>query len=128
MSTFPLINVDTTYESHGFVWDTNTLSWVEDTGSPSSAALTASSPTAATVGASSAQALASNSTRKGLVLVNTSANTISLAFGATAVLNSGITLDPGASFTMTTNTLSTAAVNAIASAASSNLAIQEFTS
>mgnify|MGYP003393094264 CR=1 FL=1 len=93
----------------------------------SKTALTASSPTAATVGVASAQAVASNANRKGLVLVNTSVNTISIAFGATAVLNSGITLQPGGTFEMDEWIFSTAAINAIASAASSNLAIQEFT-
>jgi hypothetical protein len=90
-------------------------------------ALTASSPTAATVGTGSAQAVATNSNRKGLVLTNTSVNTISLGLGATAVLNSGITLLPGSVFVMDEYTFSTAAINAIASAAASNLAIQEYT-
>jgi hypothetical protein len=88
--------------------------------------LTANAPAAASVGISSAQALAANANRKGLILINTSQNTISVAFGATAVLNSGITLDSGASWTMTDYTHTTAAVNAIAAAGSSNLAIQEF--
>lgn len=89
--------------------------------------LTPSSPTAATVGVTSAQAVASNSNRKGLILVNTSVNTISLGFGAAAVLNSGVTLFPGDSFSMDDYSFDTGAVNAIASAAASNLAIQEFT-
>lgn len=84
------------------------------------------SPTAATVGVASAQALASNSNRKGLIVVNTSKNTISLGLGAAAVLNSGITLVPGGSWEMDAFTLTTGVINAIASAASSNLAIQEF--
>lgn len=90
------------------------------------AALTASSPTFATVGVASASAVASNASRKGLVLTNTSSNTISLGLGATAVLNSGITLTPRGVWVMDERTFTTAAVNAIASAASSNLAIQEF--
>lgn len=90
-------------------------------------ALTASSPTAATVGVASAQAVASNASRRGLVLVNTSNNTISLGIGAAAVLNSGITLLSGASWTMNEFTFVTGAINAIASGASSNMAIQEFT-
>lgn len=88
---------------------------------------TASSPTATSVGVATASAVASNVNRKGLVLVNTSSNTISLGFGASAVLNSGITLSPFGSFTMDAFNFTTATVNAIASAASSNLAIQEFT-
>lgn len=90
-------------------------------------ALTASAPTAATVGTSSAQAVASNASRKGLVLINTSGNTISFGIGATAVLNSGITITPFGVWVMDQFNFATGAINAIASAASSNLAIQEFT-
>ena len=89
-------------------------------------ALTANSPTFATVGTSSAQALASNSSRKGLILTNTSTGNISFGFGATAVLNSGITLYPGGTFNLDEYSFTTAAVNAIAANASSNLAIQEW--
>jgi len=89
-------------------------------------ALTANSPTFATVGVTSAQALASNSSRKGLILTNTSSGNISLGFGATAVLNSGVTLYPNGTFYMDEYMFSTAAVNAIAANASSNLAIQEW--
>ena len=89
-------------------------------------ALTANSPTFATVGVASAQALASNTSRKGLTITNTSSNTISIAFGATAVLNSGITLTAYASFSMDEYSFSTSAINCIASAVSSNLSIQEF--
>lgn len=88
----------------------------------------ASAPTAASVGVASAQALAANPNRTGLVLVNTSANTISIAFdGNAAVLNSGITLNPnGGTFVMDDDTFTQKAVNAIAGGATSNLAIQEF--
>lgn len=89
-------------------------------------ALTAASPTAASVGTSSGAAVSSNANRKGLVLINTSANTISIAFGTAAVLNSGITLAPFGVFYMDEYSFTTAAVNAIASAVSSNLAVQEF--
>lgn len=99
-----------------------TSPWIVSTKS----ALTASSPTAATVGVSSAQAVASNANRKGLILTNTSVNRISFGIGATAVLNSGITLFPGGTWYMDENSLVTGAINAIAGAASSNLAVQEF--
>lgn len=90
--------------------------------------LTASAPTAATVGVTSAAAVNTNANRKGLVLVNTSVNTISLAIGAAAVLNSGITLLPsGGTWVMDEYTFTTGEVRAIASAASSNLSIQELT-
>jgi hypothetical protein len=84
-------------------------------------------PAAATVGVTTGQILAANSSRTGLVLINTSANTISLGFGAAAVLNSGITLNPnGGTFVMDSFTFTTAAVNAIASVASSNISIEEY--
>lgn len=88
--------------------------------------LTPSAPTFATVGVASAQAVAAAATRKGLYCGNTSAAIISLAFGATAVLYSGITLYPGQAFFMDEYSFDTGAVNAIASAASSNLAVQEY--
>ena len=90
--------------------------------------LTASAPTSASVGVASAQALAANTSRTGLIMVNTSANRISLGLGATAVLDSGISLAAsGGAWTMGREDFTTAAINAIASAAASNLAIQEFT-
>lgn len=88
--------------------------------------LTGSGPTFATVGVASAEVLAVNTSRKGAVFTNTSSNTISCALSATAVVNSGITLLPGGTWTMDEYTYTTAAVNCIASAASSNLAIQSF--
>ncbi len=90
-------------------------------------ALTAAAPTAATVGVATAQAVASNASRKGLILTNTSVNTISFGIGASAVLNSGITLYPGGTWQMDEGTFTLGAINAIASAASSNLAVQELT-
>lgn len=83
-------------------------------------------PTAATIGTSSVVALKANIDRKGLVLVNTSANTISLGLGTDALLNSGITLTPSASWNMTEADFTLGPISAIASAGSSNLAIQEF--
>lgn len=90
-------------------------------------ALTGSAPTAATVGTSSAQAVATNANRKGLVLTNLSGNTISFGLGAAAVLNNGITLTPFGIWVMDEYTFTTQAINAIASAAGSALAVQEFT-
>ena len=89
--------------------------------------LTASIPTSATSGTSSAQIVAANASRKGLVIINASSNTLSIGIGATAVLNSGITLTPWGSFVMDDYTYSTAAINAIASAVSTGVAIQEYT-
>lgn len=90
-------------------------------------ALTPSSPAVASVGVASAEAVAVNANRKGLVLCNNSDNVISIAFGAAAVLNSGITLQPqGGSWTMTRETFTTAQVRAIAGGAASPLGVQEF--
>lgn len=90
--------------------------------------LTASTPTTATVGTSSAQVVASNSSRKGLCIVNLSSNTISIGLGSNpAVLNSGITLTQlGSVYEMSEYDYVTGAVNAIASASSSVISIQEF--
>lgn len=88
--------------------------------------LTPGSPTSATVGIASAQAVASNANRKGLILTNLSNNKIFLGFGATAVINTGVALYPGGSFEMDEYCFDTGAINAIASAASSTLAIQEY--
>jgi hypothetical protein len=90
-------------------------------------ALTPDAPVAVSVGIVSAQAVAANANRKGLLLVNTSANYISIGIGAAAVLYSGITLNPlGGCFWMDEYSLSTSVINAIASGAASNLGVQEF--
>lgn len=141
---------DVVGRSQGYVWDVGTLAWVKEqqailnagsvtvsgtvaatqSGSwtlSSKTDLAPSAPTVASVGVSSAQAVAANASRTGLILINTSANTISLAFGANAaVLNSGITLTSKGAFVMDEFCFDQGAINAIASVASSNLAIQEF--
>lgn len=89
--------------------------------------LTPSAPTAASVGVASAQAVAASATRKGLILVNTSNARISLGFGSAAVLDSGVTLYPSGIYCMGEYDFDLGAVNAIASVAASNLAIQEYT-
>lgn len=92
-------------------------------------ALTASSPVATTAGTSSAQLVASNSSRKGLIITNYSNNWVFLAFsGGTAVLEGGVPLAPnGGSYNMTKDDFTTGQVNAIATAASSKVAVQEYT-
>lgn len=89
---------------------------------------TGNAPTFATVGVTSATALAANTSRSAVVLTNTSGNTIYLAFGANAaVVGSGIVLYPyGGSLQLNVEDNVQQAIQAIASAASSNLAIQEF--
>lgn len=90
--------------------------------------LTASSPTSVSVGVASGALVASNASRKGLIIRNLSSNTVSLnCAGGAAVLNSGITLSPGGEFQMGDYDFTTAAINAIASAAASTVAIQEYT-
>lgn len=90
--------------------------------------LIASSSAAGNVGVTSAQVVAANTSRTGLIAINTSSGFISLGVGTTAVLYSGITLYPGGSWCMDKYSFTTDAINAIASVASSNLAVQEFTS
>ena len=89
--------------------------------------LSPSSPTFATVGVASAQAVAVNASRKGITLVNTSTNIISLGFGSNpAVLNSGLTLMPNGVWNSWEYDFNTLAINAIASGSGSNLSIQEY--
>lgn len=88
--------------------------------------LGANNPTSATVGITSATILNNNTSRKGLVLTNISTNTISIGIGTAALLYKGISLTPGGTWTMGEYTFYTGSIQAIASAASSELAIQEF--
>lgn len=90
--------------------------------------LTPSAPTTASIGTSSAQAVAAAATRKGLILRNTSTSgqRISFGFGSTAVLDSGVTLYPQDVYCMGEYDFDTGAVNAISSAASGSLAVQEY--
>jgi hypothetical protein len=89
-------------------------------------ALTPSAPATASVGVASASAVAANSSRKGLIITNLSNNIVSLGLGATAVLNSGISLSPYGTWSMDEFSFCTSAVNAIAGAAASTISIQEF--
>lgn len=78
------------------------------------------------IGAATTSVLSANPNRTGLVLTNASSNIISIGLGAAAVLNSGITLTPFGVWVMDGYTFTTVAINAIASAAGSALAVQEF--
>lgn len=92
------------------------------------APLTPSVPTFATVGTSSTSIVSSNGARKGLIICNTSTSaTVSLSLNGDAVLGSGITLPPGASWTMGEYDFATNAVVGIASSAGTNVGVQEFT-
>ena len=89
-------------------------------------ALTGNSPAVGSVGVASASLLAANASRKGCVITNTSVNNISLGFGAAAVLGSGITLPPWGVFQMDEYMFSVAQIFAIASAAASSVAVQDW--
>ena len=81
-------------------------------------------PACVTVGLTSAVAVEKKDNRRLLLLTNTSANAISIAFGEhAAVLYSGVTLNAGGGVL---ELATPEAVSAIAAGAGSNLAIQEF--
>ena len=87
--------------------------------------INATTPTSIAVGTTSGTAIVENINRVGLVLVNTSANTMFLAFGTAATLNAGIVLTPnGGSWSMDEYAYSNQQVNAVSFATGSNLAIQ----
>lgn len=88
--------------------------------------LTPSAPTVASVGVASGSAVLAEANRKGLILRNLSNARISLGFGSAAVLDSGVTLYPRDVFEMNEYDFDLGAINAIASAAASNLAVQQY--
>lgn len=91
-------------------------------------AVSPAAPGAVSVGVASGALVAANTARRHLVIVNTSNAYVSLGFGAAAVLYSGITLNPlGGSYEMseTQGNLYRGAINAIASAAASNVGVQD---
>jgi hypothetical protein len=83
-------------------------------------------PTFASVGITSASVGLSGGTYQKLMFCNTSSSTISLGFDNTAVANRGIVLRAGEKFVLD-GPISLTTVNAIATGAGSNLAIQAFT-
>lgn len=94
-----------------------------DTRSP----LAALAPDSATATTTSSAIVAANAGRRGLTLTNLSTLvTVSLAFGFPAVANKGIVLSPGAIFHMGEFDFTTSAVNAICSATTAVIAIQEY--
>lgn len=92
-------------------------------------AKTTGSPTSVTVGVASAEAVAANADRASIYLRNLFTNTdrISIAFGAAAVLDDGITLWPGESWQMENHTWSGGNVRAISGTAGQEMAVQEWT-
>lgn len=92
------------------------------------APLSFSAATAVSVGVADGAGIAANPLRRYVSFTNTTgAATISLSFNGAAVLGSGVTLMPGASYEMieAQGNLYTGAVRVIASGAASNLSIQE---
>jgi hypothetical protein len=90
--------------------------------------INASAPTQVAVGIASGTVVAQNLDRQGLVLTNLSSGTIYLGLaGNTAVLGSGIVLSAnGGVWTMDEYNYNNEAITAIAHAAGSALAVQEF--
>lgn len=103
---------------------------VDSNGSISTTSITQLTPSVAatvTAGVASGVLVTGNATRKGLIVINTSANRISLnLLNATAVLGAGITLYPGWIWEMDQFSFTINAINVIASAASSTISVQEF--
>ena len=88
--------------------------------------VTMAAPTFATVGVASGVIVAANATRLYISLVNDSANTIWLAFGAAAVVGSGTRLNAnGGALVMGANGLSRQDIRGIALVAGSNVTVQE---
>lgn len=88
--------------------------------------LTPAAPAVGTVGTISAQLVGSNTNRKGLILINTSGNTVNIAFNAAAVGTTGIHLTPMGVYYMDEYSFNLGTVNAIATAITSLVTIQEF--
>lgn len=88
--------------------------------------LTAASPTFATVTGTSAQVIASDTTRKSLVLINLSSDNISFGVNTPAVVGSGITITPNGVWESDEYSYVTGQIQAISSGTSSQLAIQSF--
>jgi hypothetical protein len=107
--------------SNGLVWDGS--NWVPERGTYSS------TPTHSTVtlSTSSATVVSANTSRKSLIITNTSSsNRVTLNFGGTAVIDTGVTIMPGGAFNMSTLDYFTGAINGIAAGAGTILAIAEF--
>jgi hypothetical protein len=82
-------------------------------------------PAQVSVGVTTTSVLGANAARTGLVLTNLSNGVISIGLGASAVLNSGITLTPNGVWVMDAFTFVTTSINAIAQFGASILAVEE---
>lgn len=93
-------------------------------------AIVEAAPTTCTAGVADAAGIAANANRRHLVVVNTSANWVSLSFNGAAVLYSGITLAPNGGAweaSQAQGNCPLTAMRTIASGAASVLAVQEGT-
>jgi hypothetical protein len=88
--------------------------------------LTPKAPISVLVGLTSSIVVYANVQRKGLIVINSSGNTISLGLGTDAVLYKGITLYPGGTFNMAEEDFYSGVIYGIAGAVNSQLSIQEF--
>lgn len=89
-------------------------------------AITWNAPTFVSVGIADTIVLTATAARKGAVFVNDSTNVIYLGIGAAAVVSSGIRLNPlGGAYEINAENLNVQAINAIATAAASNLTVHE---
>jgi len=89
--------------------------------------ITMSAATAVSVGVADGALVAANPLRRYLLLCNTSAARVSLAFTGAAVLDSGVTIQPGGAYEISAKAgnLTLQVIRAIASGAASNVAVQE---
>lgn len=86
---------------------------------------TALPPASASVSSTDSVVLAANASRKKMVIMNLGTVNVNFGDGATAVVNSGITLTPNGTWVMDRYTFTTAAIHAICST-TAILAIQEY--
>ena len=107
------------------VWDPVGLAWVKMTQPGGANTATPLTPGTVAVSNSSGAAVASNASRKGLVITNVGSASVFLGLGVAAQVNYGIALYPNGTWEMDSFTFTTAAINAI-SGTSSTLAVQEF--
>lgn len=88
--------------------------------------LSPKAPLSVLVGIVSSVVIYENVKRKGLIVINSSGNTVSLGLGVDATLYKGITLYPGGTFNMAEEDFYAGTIYAIAGAIDSLLSIQEF--
>ena len=89
--------------------------------------LTALTPSSATITGTPSTVVASNMSRKGLVIINLSMDIIYLGLGSTASAGSGIALtQKGSVYEMSEYDYTTSSVSAVSSGTSSPISIQEF--